>query len=242
VSAELDREDAASSRSVLVIDDDAALSRVMETLLAGVGYRVSLASCGKDGLLAAMSTPPDLVLLDLGLGDLDGVDVCRRLRTRWTYPIVVLSGEDEEHRKVEALDAGANDYVTKPFSAPELLARLRAALRTATFPAPGGGEVIEVGDVVIDVDAHSAMVDSVLLELTRIEFNLLVAFARGPGRVLTHDALARVIWPERRTGSSGAIRVHITNLRRKLGAGPRRPVITTATKLGYRLIVPVTGA
>ena len=226
--------------AVLVVDDDATLANVMATALGASGYDVSIALSGTSALAATETSVPDLVVLDLGLGDLDGVDVCRRLRERSTVPIIVVSGEDAEHRKIEALDAGANDYVTKPFSVPELLARMRAALRAHQSGMAVPGEVLHVGDLVIDVDAYTTTADSAVLDLTSTEFALLVGLARGPGKVLTHDAISRLLWPGAAAGSHGALRVHMTNLRRKLGEGPRRPVITTVPKLGYRLLVPGT--
>lgn len=226
-----------SETTVLVIDDDLALTRVMSATLEAYGYSVSVAGNGRDGIAAAVAARPTLVVLDMGLPDIDGIDVCRSLRKWSAHPIVVLSGVDDEARKVEALDAGANDYVTKPFSVPELMARLRAALRTTiSSAAADGSEVIEIGDLVIDVEAHAAVAGESLLELTRIEFRLLAAFARSAGGVLTHDAIAAVIWPTG-AGAQGALRVHIVNLRRKLGSGPRRPSIVTVPKLGYRLVL-----
>ena len=226
--------------SILIIDDDVALSRVMAATLEANGYSVTVANNGGDGIAAALEHHPALVVLDMGLPDMDGVDVCRSLREWSAHPIVVLSGEEDERRKVEALDAGANDYVTKPFSVPELLARFRAAIRTAaTTVGADRGQVIEVGDLVIDVDAHAAVAGSTLLELTRIEFTLIAAFAANVGGVLTHQAIIGLIWPDGAgPGAAGALRVHLTNLRRKLGAGPRRPVILTVPKLGYRMVVP----
>jgi two-component system KDP operon response regulator KdpE len=226
--------------AILLVEDDPVVAEVVETALGGRGYRVTVAGTGAAGVEATWSGRPDVVILDLGLPDLDGIDVCRTLRTWFANPIIVLSADGAEDRKVAALDQGADDYVTKPFSMPELLARLRVALRhrrlvaTAADPA-----VVAVGDVVIDTGARTVEVDGRPVDLTRKEFDLLVLLARQPGRVFTHGTILDHVWDDR-TGASGttSLRVHVTQLRRKLGDGPGRPQLVTEPGVGYRLLAP----
>jgi two-component system KDP operon response regulator KdpE len=229
--------------SILMIEDDASVATVVSDALEARGYRVRVAPSGAEGLDAALADPPDVVLLDLGLPDIDGIAVCRTLRTWSSNPIVVLSADGAEDRKVAALDNGADDYVTKPFSMAELLARLRVAERHRhVLAATVDDMVIRVGDIAIDTAAHTVTTPAGdVLDLTRKEFALLAILARNAGRVLTHGVLLSRVWGRdaRGTASRGteSLRVHVTHLRRKLGDGPRRPRIVSEPGTGYRLVL-----
>ncbi len=206
--------------------------------LSARGYEVLAAATARTGLAACSETEPDIVLLDLGLPDIDGVEVCRHLR-RWTQiPIIVLTADGSESRKVEALDMGADDYVTKPFSMVELHARVRVAVRhRRALAAVVGGSVLRFGALQIDVAGHAASVRGVPLELTRREIALLSVFALNCGKVLTHGHLLASAWdPEHHSVSS--LRSHVATLRRKLGTGPDIPRIVTESGTGYRMLQP----
>jgi two-component system KDP operon response regulator KdpE len=201
------------------------------------GYRVRAASTAREALDLAAVEEPDVTLLDLGLPDLDGVDVCRHLRRSSRHPIIVLTADGAEDRKVEALDAGADDYVTKPFSLPELLARVRVALRHLTYlSSMPDNDTIEVGALTIDVDAHVATLSGDALDLTPKEFALLTLLARNAGKVLTHRTLLEQVWGPAQ--SRDTLRTHVQQLRRKLGDGPHRPRLLTEPGIGYRLVDP----
>ena len=224
---------------VLVIDDEPTLAHVLQTSLTARGYEVHVAATGKRGLQLASLIEPDLVILDLGLPDINGIDVCRQLRLWSKSPIVVLTVENDEQQKIEALDDGADDYVTKPFSMPELHARIRVALRHHRMlnelePA----EMIVVGDVYIDTAGHRVSIGKEQTRFTAKEFALLALLARNAGRVLTHGTLLAQVWPNDRTNRLESLRVHVKQLRHKLGSGPRRPTIETEPGVGYRLVVP----
>ena len=221
---------------VLVVDDEPAIRRSVSAGLSARDYEVRTASTGEEGLASVAADPPDLVILDLGLPDLDGVDVCRRLR-QWTQvPIVVLSAEASDYRKVLALDEGADDYVTKPFSMPELLARVRVALRHRTV-ASGQAEATElgVGDLTVDLARHRVTVDGREVELTPKEFDFLALLARWPGRVLTHRAILQDVWGPEYGHETHYLRVYASQLRKKLHDDPSRPRLVTEPGVGYRL-------
>ncbi len=225
--------------SILVVEDERAVAEVVSTALRTRGHDVRVAVTGASALDDAASAEPDLVILDLGLPDIDGIEVCRRLRRWLANPIIVLSADGAEDRKVAALDAGADDYVTKPFSMPELLARMRVAFRhrrlvhTAVDPAR-----LELGDLVIDTGSRTAVAGGETLDLTRKEFDFLALLARNPGRVFTHGTIIEQLWGSTAGGSTGSLRVHVTNLRRKLGEAPDRPQVLTDPGVGYRLVLP----
>ncbi len=225
--------------SILVIDDEPALTEVMAVALGSRQFKVTVATNGEQALAAATVDPPDIVVLDLGLPDIDGIDVCRQLRRWFANPIIVLSADGAESRKVEALDAGADDYVTKPFSMPELLARLRVALRHRRLVASvADPTVLEVGDVTIDTGAHVVSVAGTPLDLTRKEFALLALLARNLGKVIIHQSVLNSVWSGTQRGTTESLRVHVTNLRRKLGTGAQRPQVLTEPGVGYRLVLP----
>jgi two-component system, OmpR family, KDP operon response regulator KdpE len=221
---------------VLVVDDDQAIRRVVTTGLRARGYEVVEAATAADGLGSAAVESPDLVVLDLGLPDGDGVEVCRRLREFSAAPVIVLSVETTDRRKIEALDAGADDFVVKPFSMPELLARMRAAMRRV--PTPTVDPVIHLGGIVVDRAARRVTTAGEPVELTDTEFRILVALAENAGRVLTHDALLLRVWGPGYDREVHYLRVYINRLRRKLPFGPGAgQTLTTVPRAGYRLDV-----
>jgi two-component system KDP operon response regulator KdpE len=225
--------------TLLLVEDDAALATVLASALEARGHRVHVEPTGRGALQAVSVHSPDVVILDLGLPDLDGLEVCRSLRRWFPYPIIVLSADADEGRKVAALDLGADDYVTKPFSTPELFARLRVALRHGrTLAAVADPDVVRVGDLVVDVAAHEASVAGVPMTLTRKEFALLSVLSRNSGRVLTHGALFTHVWGSDGPARADSLRVHVTQLRKKLGDGPDRPTLLTEPGVGYRLVAP----
>jgi two-component system, OmpR family, KDP operon response regulator KdpE len=221
---------------ILVVDDEPQILRALQTNLRGAGYEVDTAATAKEALANAAMRPPDAVILDLILPDGRGTDVSRELR-QWTdVPIIVLSAVGEEREKVAALDAGADDYVTKPFGIDELLARLRAALRRAV---PSGETVIEVGDLSIDLEKQSVHRNGKLLSLTPHEFALLRYFAQNRGKLLTHLAILRAVWGPAYQTESHYIHVYVSQLRRKLEPDPARPrYLLTEPGAGYRLVDP----
>jgi len=221
---------------VLVVDDEPAIRRTVSAGLTARDYEVRLAVNGEAAVAAVAEDPPDLVILDLGLPDLDGVDVCRRIRQWSQVPIVVLSAEASDYRKVLALDEGADDYVTKPFSMPELLARVRVALR---HRAPGLGEaeptVLEVGDLTIDLARHRVEAAGQAVDLTPKEFDFLALLARWPGRVLTHRTILQEVWGPEYGHETHYLRVYASQIRKKLGDPPDRSRLITEPGVGYRL-------
>jgi two-component system, OmpR family, KDP operon response regulator KdpE len=224
---------------VLIVDDEPAIVRALTAALHARNHRVAVATTGAEALSEVATRSPAVVILDLGLPDMDGVEVCRQLR-RWTdIPIIVLTAEEAEHRKVDALDEGADDYVTKPFSTPELLARVRVALRHRREPAGGeGSPVLRVGDIEIDIPSHRVTVRGSEVELTPKEFAFLAALARHPGRVLTHGMLLREVWGPGYGTETQYLRVYASHLRKKLDDDPTRPYLVTEPGVGYRLVDP----
>jgi two-component system KDP operon response regulator KdpE len=218
---------------ILIVDDEPAILATMAPLLRTRGYDVTTATTGHAALEAVDRQPPQLVILDLGLPDLDGIEVCRRLREGRAVPILVLSARGAEQDKVAALDAGADDYVTKPFGAEELLARIRVALRRTDGAAPSG--VIRRGDILIDVDRRRVTRGSDELRLTPKELELLLFLAQHPGRVLTHRAILKAIWGPNAVDQPEHLRVLVNALRRKLERDPSKPLyIKTEPWVGYR--------
>ena len=226
---------------ILVVDDEPGIVRALSAALHARGHEVAAAATGADALSAAATRTPAVVILDLGLPDMDGIDVCRRLRAWTDVPVIVLTAEGAEWRKVEALDAGADDYVTKPFSTPELLARVRVALRHHR-PSVGEGDaaaaVLRVGDIEVDLPRHRVTVRDDEVDLTPKEFALLAALARHPGRVLTHRALLQEVWGPEYGTETQYLRVYASQLRKKLGDSPARAHLVTEPGVGYRLVDP----
>jgi len=225
---------------VLVVDDEPLIRRALTATLEAAGYAVIPAADGASALDAAALRQPDAVVLDLRLPDMDGVEVCRRLRGWSDVPVIVLSALDAETEKIDALDAGADDYVTKPWSAGELLARLRASLRRAP-DGPGGDGTVIFGDVIVDLAREQVRRDGELVHLTPLEYRLLAVLARNPGKVLTHAMLLRAVWGLAYQGETHYVRVYVARLRRKLEADPSRPRhLLTQSGVGYRLIAELS--
>jgi two-component system KDP operon response regulator KdpE len=223
---------------VLLIEDERQIHRFLRPVLEGHGYQVEEAMTGEAGLAAAAAKRPDVILLDLGLPDLDGLEVTRRLREWSRVPIIVLSARGREGDKVAALDAGADDYVTKPFGVPELLARLRVALRHAQDRAPEGSEpVYSVGDLEVDLGRRRVSRGGKEVHLTPIEYRLLAYLVRNSGRVVTHPTLLAEVWGPTFRRETHYLRVFMGQLRRKLEDDPARPrFIRTEPGVGYRLL------
>ena len=222
---------------MLVVDDEPQILRALQTNLRGAGYEVRTAATVAEALAAAAAHPPDAVILDLVLPDGSGTDVCRELRGWSSMPILVLSAVGDEQEKVAALDAGADDYVTKPFGMEELLARLRAALRRS----PAGGEpVLEVGELVLDLEKHAVFRNGEPLSLTPNEYDLLALLIRNEGKLLTHRAILRDVWGPGYGDESHYLHVYVSQLRRKIEPDPTRPrYLLTEPGAGYRLVNPV---
>jgi two-component system KDP operon response regulator KdpE len=222
---------------VLVVDDEPQVVRFLRAALPTQGYRLIEATSGKQGIVEASTRAPDLILLDLGLPDLDGVEVTRRLREWSATPIIVLSARGQETDKIEALDAGADDYLTKPFGTGELLARMRVALRNAARAAGGEGEaVFTAGELKVDLSARRVFVGEEEVRLTRTEYNLLALLVKHAGKVLTHRQLLKEVWGPGSVGESHYLRVYMGQLRHKLERDPARPRhLLTETGVGYRL-------
>ncbi len=225
-----------SGERILVVDDEPQFLRALQTNLRGAGYDVATATTAQEALAAAGLQPPEAIILDLLLPDGRGTDVCRELR-EWTQaPIILVSAVGEEAEKVAALDAGADDYVTKPFAIGELLARLRAVLRRVE---PAGLTVLEIGDLVVDLEKHSVAMAGEPVHLTPHEFELLRLLAKNEGKLLTHTTLLREVWGPAYQRESSYIHVYVSQLRRKLEPDPSRPrYILTEAGVGYRLVNP----
>jgi len=217
----------------LVVDDEVQIRRLLRVVLEGENYQVHEAETGQQGLIEIAKRRPAIILLDLGLPDMEGLDVLKRLREWSEAPVLVLSVRDDEQSKVTALDTGAEDYVTKPFSTPELLARLRAAQRK-TRPEEENS-VFKRSDLVVDLGAHVVTRSGDELKLTATEFALLRLFVRYAGRVLTHRYILREIWGPKSEEHRQYLRVYVTHLRQKIEADPTKPrLIKTEPGIGYR--------
>ena len=222
--------------SVLIVDDESQIRRALRTSLEAHGYEVQTASNGSEAVVAAAEGAPDVVFLDLGLPDLDGTEVIRRVRAFSRVPVIVLSVRDRQRDKVAALDAGADDYVTKPFGMEELLARLRAALRrsVADEPAP---PVVTFGSLEVDLGRRLVTLDGRRIHLTKTEYGLLEALVTNPGKLLTHQWLLRRVWGPGYAEESHYLRVYVRALRNKLGDAASSPsLILTEPGVGYRWI------
>ncbi len=224
---------------VLVIEDEAPIRRFLKMTLTDHGFTFKEALTGKEGLLKVATERPDLVILDLGLPDMDGLAVVRELREWSPVPIIILSAREQERDKVEALDAGADDYLTKPFGVAELLARARVALRNAARLANQNVESeFEFGNVKVDLGRRQVFADNEEVHLTRIEYKLLVTLVKYAGKVVTHNQLLREIWGQGYGDESNYLRVYMAHLRRKLEVDPAHPKhFITEVGVGYRLKV-----
>ncbi len=219
---------------ILVVDDDRSLLRAMRIGLSARGYEVLEARTGADGVAQVSLAGPDVVVLDLGLPDVDGVEVCRRIRQWSRVPVIVLSAAASESRKVVALDAGADDYVTKPFGMAELEARLRVALRRTVRESADGPSTVTVGRVEVDLAHHTALLDGTALDLTGKEFDLLAYLARHRGKVCTHQMILRDVWGAAYGSEAHYLRVYAHRLRRKLGDAGH--LLRTQPGVGYQLV------
>jgi two-component system KDP operon response regulator KdpE len=218
---------------ILVIDDESQITRVLRAALSAQGYDVRTANEPEEGLRVFRDWAPDLVITDLMMPTMSGVEVCRSIRSRGTTPVLVLSVREHERSKVEALDAGADDYVTKPFSIQELLARVRAHLRRAPERTTAA---LEAGDFVIDVQAHTVTVQGKPVHLTPKEFELLLHLARNAGKVMTHRALLTTVWGAQSAHQPEYLRVFVGQLRKKLEGETGRQYIQTEPWVGYRFV------
>lgn len=221
---------------ILVIDDEPQIRRALRTILAAHHFRVSLASNGEEGLALAASLQPDLIILDLGLPDIDGIEVCRRLRDWTQIPILVLSVRDSERDKVIALDRGADDYLTKPFGIEELLARIRVALRHVGQAPSGSVKLVRSsGGLVIDLVNHRVTRHGKEIKLTSTEYKLLAYFARHAGKVLSHRMILSNVWDPADADRLEYLRVYIRQLRKKIEEDPDNPkIIVNEPGIGYR--------
>jgi two-component system KDP operon response regulator KdpE len=219
---------------VLVVDDEPQFARAIATNLRGAGFDVETAATGEAALAAAALNPPDAVILDLRLPDRSGREVTSDLRSWSEAPIIVVSAVGDEAEKIAALDAGADDYVEKPFAIGELLARLRAVLRRA---GPAGEPVLQVGPIRVDLDAHTVAVEGKQVHLTPNEFDILCVLARHPGKLLTHRVILREVWGPAYGDESNYLHVYVSQLRRKLEPDAARPrYLLTEAGAGYRLV------
>ncbi len=224
---------------ILVIDDEAQILRALRTILTAKQFKVSVASRGEEGLALAVAEQPDLVILDLSLPDMDGVEVCARLREWTQVPIIVLSVRDSERDKVIALDKGADDYLTKPFGIDELLARIRVALRhSAQSLGSQKSQVITAGSVIIDLALHTVSREGEEVKLTATEFKLLAYLAANAGRVLTNQSILSHVWDPAEADRVEYLRVYIRQLRKKLEDDPDHPcLIRNEPGIGYRFML-----
>ncbi len=222
---------------VLVIDDEPQILRALRTILREQRFRVTTASTGEEGLTLAAANPPDVVILDLSLPKMDGIEVCARLREWSQAPIIVLSVRDREEDKVMALDRGADDFLTKPFGIEELLARLRVALRHAALARGPKAVRIASGPVAIDLASHIVTRDGLEVKLTGTEFRLLGYLAANAGRVLTHQMILTHVWGPEYADHTEYLRVYVRQLRKKLEPDPEEPqILLTEPGIGYRLV------
>ncbi len=225
--------------TILLVEDEHAIVNYITTVLETQSYRVVSSTRGKEGLSLAASHSPDLVLLDLGLPDMDGVDFLRSLRSWSGLPVIVVTARGQERDQIEALDAGADDYLVKPFRVGELLARTRAALRRASRPAaeatPVDAQRYRFGPLLVDVERRRVLVNGTEIHLTPIEYRILLAFLKHPGRVLTHSFLQSQVWGHINPDQDANLRVFVSSLRRKIQPKTSdTPLIRTETGVGYR--------
>jgi two-component system KDP operon response regulator KdpE len=221
------------NETILIIDDELQIRRLLEITLSANGYKVIHSSNGKEGLVDAATYHPSLIILDLGLPDIDGHEILRKLREWYSKPVIVLSVRDSEKDIISALDNGANDYLTKPFRSGELLARIRAALRSVSEKKDIN--VIEIGSLSIDLVNHTAKKYDEVLKLTSTEFSLLSLFAKNQGRVLTHHYILKEIWGFGYQEQTQYLRVFVAQLRKKIEDNPSKPtLLITVSGIGYR--------
>jgi two-component system KDP operon response regulator KdpE len=225
-----------SQPRILVIEDEEPIRKFLRVSLAANGYALVEASTGRAGLLQAASAQPDLIILDLGLPDMDGVDLTRQIREWSKVPIIIVSARGKEQDKVVALDAGADDYLTKPFGVSELLARLRVALRHGVTRQADGDPIFQNGDLKVDLSRREVTLGGNLIHLTPNEYRLLAVLVKHAGRVLTHGQLLKEIWGPGSSQETHYLRVYMNQLRQKLESNPAQPrYLLTESGVGYRL-------
>lgn len=219
---------------ILIVEDEFSISNFMKMVLEGDGYTVEVATCAAQARAALDRAEYRVLLLDLGLPDADGLELLRELRQRYALPVIVVSARTEESEKVAALDCGADDYITKPFGSPELLARIRAALRRAGPAA--GTTAFTTGALTIDYDKHLVTIEGKPVHLTANEYRLVELLSRSAGKVLTYDRISEAMWGDAAGGNSQLLRVNMANIRRKLEQNPAEPqYILTEIGVGYRM-------
>jgi two-component system, OmpR family, KDP operon response regulator KdpE len=225
---------------ILLIEDEQEIRRFLRVSLGGQGYRLLESACGRDGIMQAASQQPDLIIIDLGLPDIDGMEVIRQVRDWSRMPIIVLSARGQEHQKVDALDAGADDYLTKPFSVGELTARIRVALRHAAPETDASeGAVFSSGELRVDFSRRQVFFGDKEIHLTPIEYRLLTTLIKNVGKVITHKQLLKEVWGPDSIYETHYLRVYMAQLRRKIEADPAQPrFILTESGVGYRLASP----
>lgn len=222
---------------ILVIDDEQQILRALRTILSQQNYQVTTVGTGEEGLAMATAVQPDIIILDLGLPDMTGVEVCQNLRNWTDLPIIILSAHDSEAEKVAALDAGADDYLTKPFGVDELLARVRVALRHRSKVEGKKNSIIQAGSLTIDLANHMVTRNGEIIKLTATEYKLLAHLAGNAGRVLTHQSILNHVWGYAEGGQMEYLRVYIRQLRQKLEENSRNPqLILTESGIGYRFV------
>ena len=228
---------------ILLVDDEAAIQRAVGPLLRSRGYEVDVAGTGADALGMFESRTPDLIVLDLGLPDLEGTEVCRRIRAKSAVPIIVLSARGTEGDKVNALDLGADDYVTKPFGPEELLARIRVALRRVGSEEPADSGVFRAGDLTIDYDRHRVLRNDTEIRLTPKEFELLSLLVRNHDRVLTHRAILKAVWGPNAVEQPEHLWTLVAQLRKKIEPDPATPkYLLSEPWVGYRFVASGRGS
>jgi two-component system, OmpR family, KDP operon response regulator KdpE len=222
-----------SPETILIIDDEVQIRRLLEITLSSSGYKISEASTGKEGLVAASTHNPALIILDLGLPDVDGIEILKKLREWYQKPIIILSVRNSEDDIIYALDNKANDYLTKPFRTGELLARIRVALRQSQGTEDNPN--LTFGSLTIDLANHIARKNGEILKLTSTEFSLLALLSKNSGRVLTHQSILKEIWGFGYTGQTQYLRVFVAQLRKKIEDNPAKPsLLITESGIGYR--------
>ena len=225
----------ARAAKILLVDDEVSIQRALAPLLRARGYDVDVAGGGREALAIAGAHPPDLIVLDLGLPDIDGIEVCRRIREQSAVPIVILSARGNEGEKVSALDLGADDYMTKPFGPEELLARIRVALRRVFDAGDAPSGRLEAGTLTIDYDRHRVLIAGEEVRLTPKEFDLLALLARSADRVLTHRTILKAVWGANAASQPEHLWVLMSQLRKKIEPDPSRPrYLLSEPWVGYR--------
>ena len=222
-----------SPETILIIDDEVQIRRLLEITLSSSGYKISEASTGKEGLVAASTHNPSLIILDLGLPDTDGIEILRKLREWYQKPIIILSVRNSEDDIINALDNKANDYLTKPFRTGELLARIRVALRQSL--GAEDNPTLSFGSLTIDLANHVARKNGEIIKLTSTEYSLLALLAKNSGKVLTHQSILKEIWGFGYVGQTQYLRVFVAQLRKKIEDNPAKPsLLITESGIGYR--------